>query len=50
MKSFGHLGGGSHGDIAGQSGIINPDASCPCADIIAVEASSWGKIKALYKD
>ena len=32
----------------GQSGIINADGTCPCADIVAVEDATWGKIKALY--
>ncbi len=28
--------------------IINPDATCPCT--VAVEESTWGKVKSLYKD
>ncbi|UCG53440.1 MAG: hypothetical protein JSW58_07760 [Candidatus Latescibacterota bacterium] len=33
---------------AGQSGVINPDGSCPCSAIVPAEPSSWGKIKAMY--
>jgi hypothetical protein len=36
-------------DLPGQSGIVNPNVDCPCSDVIAVEESSWGRIKALYK-
>jgi hypothetical protein len=32
----------------GQSGIINADGTCPCADIVATDDATWGKIKALY--
>ena len=32
----------------GQSGVINPDATCACVDIVATQESSWGKIKSLY--
>ena len=32
----------------GQSGVINPDASCACVDIVPVQESSWGKIKSLF--
>jgi hypothetical protein len=32
----------------GQSGVINPDATCACVDIVPVQDSSWGKIKSLF--
>jgi hypothetical protein len=34
----------------GQSGVINEQAACLCADIIPVQESSWGQIKALYTE
>ena len=30
--------------------VINPDASCSCVSPVAVEETSWGKVKALYGD
>jgi hypothetical protein len=33
-----------------QVGVINPNASCACVDIVAQEESSWGQIKALYQE
>ncbi len=34
---------------AGQSGIINPNGTCLCSEVIPVEESNWGRIKALYQ-
>ncbi len=31
-----------------QVGVINPNASCTCIDIVAEQETSWGQIKALY--
>ena len=33
-----------------QIGVINPDATCLCVDIVPAQESSWGKIKALYSE
>jgi len=30
--------------------VINPDASCPCVSPVAVEETTWGKVKALYAE
>lgn len=32
-----------------RSVTINPDASCPCALPVAVEPSTWGRVKSLYR-
>lgn len=32
-----------------KSVTINPDASCPCALPVAVEPSTWGRVKSLYR-
>ena len=31
-----------------QIGVINPNGTCACVDIVAEQESSWGQIKALY--
>jgi hypothetical protein len=33
----------------GSTAVINPDGTCPCPEIIPVEETSWGKIKAIYR-
>ena len=34
---------------AGQSVMVNPNASCPCTTPVATESSTWGRVKALYR-
>lgn len=33
----------------GRKVTINPDASCPCMLPVATEASTWGRVKSLYR-
>ena len=33
-----------------QVGVINPNSTCLCADIIPAQESSWGQIKSLYNE
>jgi hypothetical protein len=33
----------------GSTAIINDDGGCPCPDIVPVEETSWGQIKAIYR-
>jgi hypothetical protein len=35
--------------VAGQKVVINPNASCMCAGPVAVEPSTWGRVKSLYR-
>jgi hypothetical protein len=28
---------------------VNPDGSCDCGEVVPVEDTSWGQIKALYQ-
>jgi hypothetical protein len=33
----------------GATAIVNPDLSCPCeSPPVAVEETTWGRVKALY--
>ena len=34
--------------IAGGHAVINENASCPCAPPLAVESTTWGRVKSLY--
>jgi hypothetical protein len=34
--------------ILGGSVVINENASCPCAPPLAVESTTWGRVKSLY--
>jgi hypothetical protein len=34
--------------VAGGSVVINENASCPCAPPLAVESTTWGRVKSLY--
>jgi len=34
---------------AGQNVVINPDDTCRCQNPLAVEATTWGRIKSLYR-
>jgi hypothetical protein len=34
---------------AGNKVVINPDSSCPCNSPVAVEPTTWGRVKSLYR-
>jgi hypothetical protein len=34
--------------ISGGSAVINENASCPCSPPLAVESTTWGRVKSLY--
>lgn len=34
--------------ISGGSAVINENSSCPCAPPLAVESTTWGRVKSLY--
>jgi hypothetical protein len=38
-----------HAIVAGQKLVINPTAACRCQSPVAVEPSSWGRVKSLYR-
>ena len=35
--------------VMGVALIVNPDGSCPCQSPVAVEPSTWGRVKSLYR-
>ncbi len=39
----------SHEWEPGQSVVINPDDTCPCQQPLAVESTTWGRVKSLYR-
>jgi hypothetical protein len=40
---------GEHPLLVGRSIVINPTVSCPCDLPVAVEPTTWGRVKSLYR-
>lgn len=41
---------GAEYPVEGDRIQVNPDASCPCGIPVATESTTWGRIKALYRN